>query len=75
MRGRNLAEIALKLGFSGAIQLSRGESLAGGQDNPYILANTLEAIIGALYVDQGIEVTKKFILTHIYSTLDHILEK
>mgnify|MGYP000920929323 FL=1 len=75
MRGRNLAEIALKLGFSSAIQLSRGESLAGGQDNPYILANTLEAIIGALYVDQGIEVTKKFILTHIYSTLDHILEK
>ena len=75
VRGRNLAEIALKLGFSSAIQLSRGESLAGGQDNPYILANTLEAIIGALYVDQGIEVTKKFILTHIYSTLDHILEK
>jgi ribonuclease-3 len=75
VRGRNLAEIAAKLGFSNAIQLSRGESLAGGQDNPYILANTLEAMIGALYVDQGIEVTKKFILTHIYSTLDHILEK
>lgn len=75
VRGRNLAEIAAKLGFSSAIQLSRGESLAWGHDNPYILANTLEAIIGALYVDQGIDVARRFILTHIYSTLDHILEK
>jgi ribonuclease-3 len=45
VRGRNLAQIAEKLGFSNAIQLSRGEALALGQENPYILANTLEAII------------------------------
>lgn len=75
VRGRNLAEIAAKLGFSNAIQLSRGESLAGGQDNPYILANTLEAMIGAIHIDQGFEKAKEFILRHIYSTLDHILEK
>ena len=75
VRGRNLAEIALKLHFSEAIQLSRGESLAGGQDNPYILANTLEAMIGAIYLDQGFIAARDFILTHIYSTLPRILEQ
>jgi ribonuclease-3 len=57
------------------VQLSRGESIAGGHDNPYILANTFEALTGALYLDQGFEVAKKFLLTHVYSTLAHILEK
>ncbi len=75
VRGRNLAEIAAKLHFSEAIQLSRGEAIAFGHDNPYILANTFEALIGALYLDQGFESSKEFILKHVYSTLPHILEK
>jgi ribonuclease III len=75
VRGRNLAEISEKLHFAHAIQLSRGESLAWGQDNPYILANTLEAMIGAIYLDQGFDAAKGFILSHIYSTLPHILEQ
>lgn len=52
VRGRNLAQIAHHLHFSNAIQVSRGEYNAKGHENPYILANTLEAIIGALYLDQ-----------------------
>jgi ribonuclease III len=75
VRGRNLALIAEKLEFSSAIQLSRGESLAWGHDNPYILANTLEAIIGAIYLDQGFDVTRAFIARHIYSTLPLIIEE
>lgn len=75
VRGRNLAEIALKLNLASVVQLSRGESIAGGNENPYILANTFEALIGALYLDQGFEVAKRFLLTHVYSTLPHILEK
>lgn len=73
VRGRNLAQIAAKLGFSSAIQLSRGESLALGHENPYILANTLEAIIGAIYLEQGFDVARAFIAKHIYSTLPRIL--
>lgn len=73
VRGRNLAQIAATLGFSSAIQLSRGESLALGQENPYILANTLEAIIGAIYLDQGFDVARAFIARHVYSTLPRIL--
>jgi len=75
VRGRNLAEIAARLHFSDAIQLSRGEAIAFGHDNPYILANTFEAIIGAIYLDLGFSPAKEFILKHVYSTLPHILEK
>lgn len=75
VRGRNLAEIAMNLHFADVIQLSRGESLAGGHDNGYILANTLEAMIGAIYLDLGFDRADTFILEHIFSTLEHILEK
>lgn len=75
VRGRNLAEVARHLHFSDAIQVSRGEFNAKGHENPYILANTLEAIIWALYLDNGFERAKEFIILHIFSTLSHILEK
>ncbi len=75
VRGRNLALVAKKLWFADVIQLSRGESIASGHDNPYILANTLEAMIGALYVDHGFVVARDFILKYIYTTLPQILEE
>ena len=75
VRGRNLALIAERLNFSQAIQVSRGEHNAKGHENPYILANTLEAMIGAIYLDQGFDRAKKFIIRHVYSTLSHILEE
>lgn len=75
VRGRNLALIASELHFSPAIQVSRGEYNAKWHENPYILANTLEAIIGALYLDQGFEVARAFIIRHVYTTLPNILEK
>ena len=75
VRGRNLALIASELHFSPAIQVSRGEYNAKWHENPYILANPLEAIIGALYLDQGFEVARAFIIRHVYTTLPNILEK
>lgn len=75
VRGRNLAQIAAKLGFSEAIQLSRGECIAKGQENPYILANTFEAIIWAIHLDHGFEAAQEFIFTHVYTTLDRIIEE
>lgn len=45
VRGRNLANVALKLGLQDIILLSRGETQAGGNQNPYILANTFEALL------------------------------
>ncbi len=75
VRGRNLASIALSLNFASAIQLSRGESIAGGHENPYILANTFEALIWALYLDQWMDVARDFLQKYVYSTLHNILEK
>lgn len=75
VRGRNLASIAGKLGFSDIIQLSRGEYRVGGHENPYILANTFEAFIGAYYENFGFDAVKDWIKTHVYNTLDYIMDQ
>ena len=56
-----LAKIAIKLKIGDFLLLSRGEKEAQGQNNPTLLANALEAVIGALFLDQGLEAVKNFI--------------
>lgn len=51
-----LAAVARSLGLGKAIRLGRGEELSGGREKASILADGLEAVFGALYLDQGIEV-------------------
>ena len=58
---QNLAEVAKKLGIGGLIHLSKGEEDGGGRENPSLLADTVEAIIGALYLDQGLGKVESFI--------------
>lgn len=58
---QNLAEVAGKLDIGELIHLSRGEEDGGGRKNPSLLADTVEAIIGALYLDQGLAVVEDFI--------------
>src|SRR3989344_4001819 len=67
--------VAQALGANDFLLLSKGESKDTGRARQFILANTLEAIIGAIYTDQGYEVAKKFILTHIASRIEDILKK
>lgn len=74
VRGRNLSEIAKRLEFQKYLFLWKWEEKWGGRENDYILANTLEAFIWALYLDRGYEITRTFILEHIYTTLWHIIE-
>lgn len=52
--------------------LSRGETQAGGNENPYILANTFESLLGVIYLDLGIDVARKFVHDHVLSTLSGI---
>jgi ribonuclease-3 len=49
-----LADVARGLGVGAAVQLGRGEELSGGRDKSSILADTLEAILGAVYLDKGL---------------------
>ncbi len=74
VRGRNLANIAEQLALSDMILLSRGEMQAGGNTNPYILANTFEALLGCIYLDAGFAAAEQFVHTHVISTLSAILE-
>jgi len=49
-----LAEVARELGVGDAVRLGRGEELSGGRDKSSILADTLEAVLGAVYLDKGL---------------------
>lgn len=67
--------VAQKLEANEFLLLSKGETKDTGRARQYILANTLEAIIGAIYLDQGYDVADKFILTHITPLTENIIEK
>jgi len=56
-----LAEVALKIGLDGDIQLARGEEVAGERANPAILADVCEAVLAALYLDGGLAAVERFI--------------
>lgn len=75
VRGANLAEIGRKLNLGKYLHLSRGEQQSGGRDKAYILANTVEALIGAIFLDQGYRKAHAFINKFIISYLGDILEK
>jgi len=66
--------VAQKLGVNEFLLLSKGESKDTGRARQYILANTLEAIIGAIYLDQGYETAKNFIITHITPHVEDIIK-
>lgn len=70
-----LSQVAKKIGLGNAVNLSKGEEETGGRDNPSILADTLEAIIGAIYLDQGIAKATDFVETHILNNLKEVASK
>lgn len=57
----NLAKLAKKLNIGKEIYLSKGEEDTKGRQNPSLLADTMEAIIGAIYLDQGMQKAAEFI--------------
>jgi ribonuclease-3 len=72
---RMLATIANELGIDKYLYLSKGESKdKNSKARQIILANAMEAVIGALYLDQGIKPAKKFVKNFIISKLDNILK-
>lgn len=61
VKTKSLAEAAKKLGLGKYLSLSRGEEISGGRNNPQLLANTYEAFLGSLFLDQGLDAAKKVI--------------
>lgn len=75
VNAKMLYEVADELGVEEYLYLSKGEARdKNKKSRQFILANAIEAIIGAIYLDQGIEVAKKFILKNVVSKLDNILK-
>lgn len=74
VNAKMLSAIAKELGFNDFLLLSKGESKETGKARDYILANAMEAFIGSLYLDRGMEIVKKFIGKHILAKLPSVLE-
>ena len=75
VRGQNLAKIAEKFALGEYLFLSKGEEKSGGRTRELLLANTFEALIGAIYLEKGYEVTKNFLLKNLIYQLPEIISK
>ncbi|MFL0195941.1 ribonuclease III [Clostridium sp. WILCCON 0269] len=67
----SLYEVAKKWNIGKYMKMSKGEEITGGRERTSILANCVEAVIAAIYMDSGYEKTKKFII----SNFEDIIEK
>ena len=67
-----LTEVASSLGLGDYLLLGRGEEASKGRTKPSNLANAMEAVIGAIYLDQGLVKTRKFVLSRLRPRLRKI---
>ncbi len=74
VRTESIGAAAAKHNFEPLLRLSRGEKRGTPRARLQILANSFEAVIGALYLDQGLEAASEFIKRSLLSTLPQILE-
>lgn len=75
VNSKMLYQVAKSLNFEEYLLLSRGESKdKDSKARQYILADSVEAIIGAIYLDQGLESAKKFILKNVITSLEDIIK-
>jgi ribonuclease-3 len=74
VRTESISAAATRLGLEPLLRLSRGEKRGTERARAQILANSFEAVTGALYLDKGYEAAKVFITENILSTFDEILK-
>ncbi len=74
VKTESLADVAERLDIGQYLLMSRGEAKSGGRTRMALLANMVEAIIGAIYMDKGYDAAAAFITKHIISQLEQILE-
>lgn len=74
VRTESIGESGEELGYEPLVRLSKGEKHGSSRAHAVILADCFEAVIGAIYLDQGYEVARDFIAKHILVKIDRILE-
>ncbi|MEN9614186.1 MAG: hypothetical protein RLZZ347_493 [Candidatus Parcubacteria bacterium] len=70
-----LSKVAVSLSMNDYLLLSKGEAKDTGRARQFILANTMEAVIGAMYLDQGYETAKVFLKKHLFPLIDEVVAK
>lgn len=68
-----LAEIALILGINEIVHVGNGEELSGGRNKKALLSDSMEALIGAWYLDAGFDKAARFILQYLKGPIDTVL--
>ncbi|MES2995081.1 MAG: ribonuclease III [Patescibacteria group bacterium] len=69
----SLADVAERIGLNDMLLLSKGEKKDTGRARLIILANAFEALLGAIYLDQGYVAAEAFVATHLYSKIDNVI--
>jgi len=73
VRTESLADFARRIDLGAYLRLGRGEAESGGRERLALLCSAFEALIGALYLDQGIEAVTAFVMRFITPAISHIL--
>ncbi len=74
VKTESLAEASRQIGIGEYLRMSKGEESTGGRDKDYLLANTFEALLGAIYSDGGFEKCKTFVNKWLVPKIDEIVE-
>lgn len=74
VRTESIGEAGYALGYEPLVRLSKGEKMGSRRAHEVIIADCFEAVIGAIYLDQGYETAKDFIAKHILYKIDAIIE-
>ncbi len=70
----SLGDTSRNLNLGKYLVMSKGEEMTGGRDKEYLLANVFEAVLGAIYLDQGYDVAKEFVKRHLTTKIPKIVK-
>ncbi|MBN2168878.1 MAG: ribonuclease III [Actinobacteria bacterium] len=74
VRGKALAEAAMKLGLGDHVLLGKGEEATGGRTKRSIMADTFEAVVGAIYLDGGFDVSRGLVISCLEGKIHEIVK-
>ena len=75
VRTESIGEAGKELGYEPLVRMSRGEQKGTERAHDSILADCFEAVLGAVYLDQGYEAARKIVNDHILSKADKVMEE
>lgn len=75
VRTETLGKLAKKLGLGEVLLMSKGEERSNGRENLSLLADTFEAVLGAIYLDQGIDAAREFLEKNLFNQIEILAQQ